>query len=293
MNSEKTIHTLLEDINEMMYDGVDVPESFLKEFSENICSALKKSLKEGCKAGSRIRMSNIGTPPRKLWYQLNGYEGSAPTPNLARQFIYGHMIEAFMLLLAKTAGHSVTDAQKEVELDGIKGHQDAKIDGVLVDVKGMSAFGFDKFDSRRVLKDDSFGYIAQISGYAQAQEGVNEAGFFVFDKLNGRMCLMLVDGHELVDARSKIATAKATMEKNEPPIEKCYEPVPLGEAGNLALAKSCEWCAFKRECWKDANDGTGLRGFKYSNGIQHLVKIVKEPKVEEILYHETAQGREE
>ncbi len=40
------------------------------------------------------------------------------------------------------AGHEVTDEQKEVELEGLKGHIDCKINGRVVDIKTASGFSF-------------------------------------------------------------------------------------------------------------------------------------------------------
>ena len=55
------------------------------------------------------------------------------------KFFGGHMIEKFVLLLAEVSGHKVEHGT-ELFLDDVKGHQDAEIDGVLVDVKSTSAY---------------------------------------------------------------------------------------------------------------------------------------------------------
>jgi hypothetical protein len=51
----------------------------------------------------------------------------------------------------------------------------------------------------------------------------------------------------------------------------------------MKLAKGCSWCKYKYKCHSDSNDGTGLRTFKYSNGLAYLTEVVAEPKVEEYL----------
>ena len=68
--------------------------------------------------------------------------------NLRIKFLYGHILEELIILFSVLAGHEVTEAQKEVHVEGIKGHQDCKIDGVLVDCKSASLRGFDKFRDR-------------------------------------------------------------------------------------------------------------------------------------------------
>ena len=44
-------------------------------------------------------------------------------------------------MLASISGHKVTQQQKQVEVEGVKGHQDCFIDGVLVDCKSASGRG--------------------------------------------------------------------------------------------------------------------------------------------------------
>jgi hypothetical protein len=66
--------------------------------------------------------------------------------------------------------------------------------------------------------------------------------------------------------------------KQDVPPDRCYSDVPDGKSGNRKLAAGCAYCDFKVECWKDANDGKGLRKFKYSNGSRFFTKIVKRPQ---------------
>jgi len=91
-------------------------------------------------------------------------------------------------LCAAISGHKVTDQQKEVEVEGVIGHQDSMIDGILVDCKSASTASFQKFKNNNLLEDDPFGYIAQISAYAEAN-GVDEAAFLAIDKSTGENML--------------------------------------------------------------------------------------------------------
>jgi len=61
-------------------------------------------------------------------------------------------------------------------------------------------------------------------------------------------------------------------------------PVQLSETkgGNKSLPIGCQFCAHKWECYKDANDGKGLRVFKYSNRYVYLAQVNRQPNVEEI-----------
>ena len=81
---------------------------------------------------------------------------------------------------------------------------------------------------------------------------------------------------------TKIDTLLCDLELDTPP-DLCYNPIPDGKKGNMQLPKGCTWCKYKYECHKDANDGNGLRTFKYSTGYKYLTHVESEPKVDEIL----------
>ena len=50
----------------------------------------------------------------------------------------------------------------------------------------------------------------------------------------------------------------------------------------MQLPKACVYCRYKFECHKDANEGKGLRVFKYSNGNRYLTQVPKVPNVIEV-----------
>ena len=55
-----------------------------------------------------------------------------------------------------------------------------------------------------------------------------------------------------------------------------------GPKGNEKINKNCGYCEFKKECYKDSNDGKGLRVFNYAKGPLFLATVKSEPKVEEL-----------
>jgi hypothetical protein len=122
--------------------------------------------------------------------------------------------------------------------------------------------------------------MAQISAYAQAN-GIAEAAFLVIDKSTGKICLTPVHSMEMVNASSRIKHLKEVVKGSSVP-SKCYAAVPDGKSGNLKLAVGCVYCRHKSMCWSDANQGKGIRTFKYSNGTRELVEVVKTPDVEEV-----------
>jgi len=50
----------------------------------------------------------------------------------------------------------------------------------------------------------------------------------------------------------------------------------------MRLPTGCTYCPYKHDCWTDANEGKGLRAFRYSNGLKYFTKVVSEPRVEEV-----------
>ena len=83
-----------------------------------------------------IRLSGIGRPSRQLWYELKKYpKGSEPLASDQIKFLYGNILEELLLFLSYAAGHTVTEKQKKVEIEGVTGHKDCRIDGVTVDIK--------------------------------------------------------------------------------------------------------------------------------------------------------------
>ena len=198
------------------------------------------------------------------------------------KFLYGDVLEVLLLFLSKEAGHSVEDYQKGVEEDGVKGSIDAIIDGTLVDVKSASSFSFEKFKSGGYLFDDPFGYVAQLSGYANAL-GRERAGFLVADKVHGDICFVELDK---LDIKANPPGPRITQQKlvinMESPPPHCYPALPEGKSGNMKLGVGCSYCPFKEDCWSESNNGSGLRKFFYSRGPVWLTKVMREPKVNEV-----------
>ena len=283
----KKLDTLVEDIYSML-DGLstgeplNIDEDQLDTTLENI----KQSILEWSNPSERnksftLRMSNIGRPLRQLWYDSRAGESNhVPSAPDQIKFLYGHILEEIVLMLARAAGHTVTDQQKDAEVEGIQGHMDAKIDGEVVDVKTASRFAFVKFQNGNLLNDDPFGYLAQLAGY-EASEGTSAGGFLVINKESGQLCLYRPDDLEKPNVTEKIKYIKEALSVDSLPY-RCYAPVPDGKSGNMKLPKNCTFCPYKFECNADANNGEGLRVFKYSSGPAYLTRVVSVPRVEEI-----------
>ena len=283
----KKIETLVEDIYDLFnLSPIERDEKEVDELIDKFGDMLKVHIKEFMYSKPRdsgnLRLSAIGKPNRQIWYDVNteATEESLP-PSTRIKFLYGYILEELLLLCASVAGHTVEAQQKEVSVEGVIGHQDAIIDGVLVDCKSASGRSFDKFSRHTLADDDPFGYIAQISAYAQAND-INKAAFLVIDKSTGKICLTPVHSMEMVNASSRIKHLKEVVKGSSVP-SRCYAAVPDGKSGNLKLAVGCVYCRHKSMCWSDANQGKGIRTFKYSNGKRYLVQVAKTPDVEEII----------
>jgi hypothetical protein len=217
-----------------------------------------------------------------MWFEKRDPNGRGSVDGATQiKFLYGHVLEELVLMLVRMAGHNVTDEQKEVTVNGIVGHMDCKINGQVVDVKSASKFAFSKFRNGTLAADDPFGYLGQIAGYEKA-EGTDEGGFLVINKESGELCMYVPDDLDKPNIDTKINTLLNDLKLDTPP-DLCYTPIPDGKKGNMQLPKGCTWCKYKHECHKDANDGEGLRTFKYSTGYKYLTHVEAEPKVDEIL----------
>ena len=280
--AKKSIKTLTTDIEELILNGKEeLDQNNLEDFLSVVREEIERFLSPYEGERKRLRLSAIGRTHRKLWYEINDPVPRNESPALRMRFFYGHLLEALLLYLVTESGHKVEDRQKEVELEGVKGHIDAVIDGALVDVKSASDYGFKKFKQNTLEDNDPFGYISQISAYMEALD-LDEGGFLAINKNNGEICMMQVDELMLINASNRVKHLKK-MVKNKNIPERCFTPIPDGNSGNMILVKDCVFCDYKNKCWQDTNDGEGLRVFKYANGYRYFTKVVKEPNVEEVL----------
>ena len=285
----KKIDTLVADIYSLFESSVpdmsdDEVDNIIDKFGDALKVHLKRFIYEEERRRDTLRLSAIGKPERQQWYSASPH--SKVKENIELQgkdkikFLYGYILEELLLTLSSLAGHEVKDEQKEVSIEGVLGHQDAVIDNVLVDCKSSSGRGFDKFKNNYVSSDDPFGYIAQISSYAEAN-GLTEAAFLAINKQTGEICLSKVHSMEMINATDRVKYIKDMVNQSNPPA-KCYSDVPDGKSGNRKLDVGCIYCDYKRDCWKDANGGQGLRVFDYATNPRYLTQVSKMPNVEEI-----------
>lgn len=275
----KEISTLIEDIYSLFdpNEGHEPNEDNLTEFAENLKGILRTRLAKREVLNNPLRFSSLGRPDRQLWYMAKKYPQEDISAKTYFKFLYGDVIEQLLLFLAKESGHSVTQEQAELEVDGVKGHIDAVIDGVLVDVKSASPYAYGKFAKQEVHVNDTFGYVQQLAGYAQVVTPGQAPAWLAMDKSAGSLCLSPLSQSIVKDypVDERISHLKKVISQDEPP-EKCFPDEEDGKSGNRKLSTGCGYCAFKHSCWP------GLRTFTYSNGPRFLTKVVKTPDVPEV-----------
>ena len=233
-------------------------EAVTKQVAADVEAALNKQFNSPPRGDFRLRMSNIGKAPCQLWFEKNDPEDRRPfPPHFLMNMILGDIVEAVFKGLLRAVGQEFKDNDvvtlKLPNGQEIKGEYDMEMDGKIDDVKSASPWSYkNKFDIFDALnKDDSFGYVAQLVGYAEAA-GKGVGGWWVVNKGNGEF--KYVDASE-VDKEEVIKGIQATVDyiENDEPFKRCYEPVPetyfKKPSGNLVLNSKCHWCDFKHKCW--------------------------------------------
>lgn len=286
MSKPKTIDTLVEDMQRVMLTGEGWTEELSTQFAADTASMMMTRMHRE-ERKPYLRFSNLGESClRRLWYQIaSDVKGEPFSARALTNFLYGDILELLLLYLARAAGHRVEGTQGQMTLRGLVGSRDCVIDGVLLDAKSASGRAFVKFLTNALREDDPFGYLPQLSGYLKASEDdplvtvKDRAGFLVFNKENGAICLDIYDlTPELAEVEDKIEDRKRVVAPGSPMPPRGEVPVPQSKTSpNTKLSTKCSYCEFKAACWPEA------RKFIYSFGPVWLVDVVKEPNVMEVI----------
>ena len=103
------------------------------------------------------------------------------------------------------------------------------------------------------------------------------------NKVDGALTLYQPSENVLPDTHERVEELHEQLALDEPP-ERCYPDILDLKTGNRKLDIGCVFCDFKKVCWADANDGEGLKGYKYAAMPfpLYLTEVVKAPRVDEI-----------
>ena len=265
-------------------------------YAERIGSSLAKAttFRHSIRDYGKLWASDLGEScSRKTYYKWNASSKAEPLLGHTRfKFLYGNLLEEAVLYLAEEAGYTVEGQQAPVKYNfsceqapwQVSGRIDAIINGVLIDVKSTSSYGFKKYSKEGLnASNDSFGYRWQLGYYKHfISPAVDEAGFLWIDKQNGHILYDRIDDLPSKEEIRARADQKAfTILDGQTP-ERGELAVPEGKSGNMKLGIKCSYCDFKQHCWRDTNGGAGLKGYAYNYGPIWLTEVKREPRVPQI-----------
>jgi len=224
-------------------EGVNF-NTVIEQFMEECGAALYNHYKEE-RDERKIRISSIGQCERMQWYKAHDFEEEEPADKLWITFLQGHLMEALVKAVLKISGHKVKDEQAKLSVAGVQGSCDAVVDNELVDFKTASNWSFDKFKDDEI-KNDSFGYLEQISAYAHAL-GKKRAHFIVLNKNTGELKLTTVN--TLKNIEDHVIYVKDIVSKKNPPDRPVWAVSAAGE-----LDMRCSFCSFKQDCYESLQE---------------------------------------
>ena len=251
--AEVAIHAFLQNV---MLGKASMNKATINRVAKDVKDAMTRQFSGG-KRGFKIRMSNIGRKKCQLWFDKNNPESKlSDSPFFLINMMLGDIVEAVFKGLLRAAKVKFEDSE-HVELKTkakkVEGTYDLVLNGKVDDIKSASAWAYDnKFiDFETLRSKDSFGYVAQLVGYAKAK-GVPVGGWWAINKANGSFKYVSANGVDMESEYKKIEDTISYVENDEP-FERCYEPVEetyYGKpSGNKKLGIECSFCNYREACW--------------------------------------------
>lgn len=248
----------------------DVRQALVKQFSKRDSTF-------------RLRMSNIGRDYCKLWFDKNEPKAAIPrSTNFVINMMIGDIVEAVFKGLLVQSGVSFSNGE-DVSMDlgegvVINGTPDLILDGKVDDIKSASPWSYtNKFkDFATLAGSDSFGYVAQLGGYAKAA-GVKPGGWWVINKATGEFKYVSAGDIDSEGVAENTRALAARLAENK--FERCYEPIEetyrKKPTGNLILGKECGWCDYRYKCWPGLQEIPSLVSQAEEKPMVSYVKIVQ------------------
>ena len=259
---EAQLHMVLDKLSNDEFDGLTIDDAWIEEAGEEFKAALRKQLTPQDR-NFRLRMSNIGKPLCQLQHAAMGSEKKRKPYSFKIQMMIGDAVESITNVMLKIAGANITGGKNQVEMTlgetTVKGEDDIEIDHKIYDVKSCSPWAFDNKWSQGyhgLKENDDFGYVGQLTGYAQAQ-GKELGGWIVVNKSDGRVAVVEADvSDEEKSMNLFMMQFNADQIKKGTPLNRQYEPIVdtfRGKpTGLMRLPKSCEFCDFTQACYPKA-----------------------------------------
>ena len=233
----------------------------IEQVAVDIKDALNRQFNTKRDEKFRLRMSNIGRPSCQLWFEKNKPETALPKPTtFIMNMMIGDIVEAvFKAILRESNVKFENSEEVTLEIDEkttISGSYDLVINDAVDDIKSASDWSYKyKFDSYETLHSgDSFGYVGQLAGYAQASNK-KAGGWWVVNKANGQF--KYVPAHIDMDKElDKVKKNIKAVDSDE--LVRCFEPEPemfRGKpTGNMVLNKNCTFCSYRQSCWENLRE---------------------------------------
>lgn len=251
--AEVAIHSFLQNV---MLGKASMDEAITDLIAKDVKEAVSRQF-SGEKRKFKLRMSNIGRKRCQLWFEKNSPESRlADSPYFVINMILGDIVEAVFKGLLRASKVDFEDSEHvalETKHKKVEGTYDLVLNGKVDDVKSASPWAYEnKFTDFATLQSkDSFGYVAQLVGYAKAK-GVPVGGWWAINKANGSFKYVSANGVDMESEYKKIEDTISYVENDEP-FERCYEPVEetyYGKpSGNKKLGIECSFCNYREACW--------------------------------------------
>jgi len=276
--AELKVHQYLSNIQA---GDTTLSEEVIDQIVNDVKEALKKQFSKRDNK-FRLRMSNIGRSYCQLWFDKNHPEDAIPrSTNFVINMMIGDIVEAVFKGLLTQSGVTYSNGE-EVTFDAkgvkINGTPDLIMDGKVDDVKSASPWSYtNKFKDYETLASmDSFGYVAQLGGYASAA-GVKPGGWWVVNKATGEFKYVSAGDIDVNEVAENTNALAAKLEENK--FERCYEAVEetyrKKPTGNLVLGKECGWCDYRYKCWPGLVEQPSLISQAEIKPMVAYVKIVQ------------------
>ena len=260
---ELAIH---QQLNKLTTKSELLSKKVVKGIVKDVETALIKQFATKRDKAFRLRMSNMGKPYCQLWFEKNKPElALPPSSNFIINMLIGDIIEAVFKGLLRQANVEYKDGE-QITLDlgdgeTINGTPDIFFGDAVDDIKSASPWSYiNKFkDFNSLVEKDSFGYIAQLVGYAEATN-TKPNGWWVVNKGNGDFKHVKATN---INSKQVLAKIKFTYkELKENKFRRCFtdeeETYRKKPSGNRRLKQECSWCSFRHACWPGLQERPSL-----------------------------------
>lgn len=259
---QQQLEMTLDKLSNDEFDGLTIDEAWIEEAGEEFKAALRKQLTPQ-ERDFRLRMSNVGKPLCQLQHGAMGSEKKRKNYHFKIQMLIGDAVECITNIMLKIAGANITGGKNQVELKigetVVKGEDDIEIDHKVYDVKSCSPWAFDNKWSKGysgLKESDDFGYVGQLTGYAEAQEK-ELGGWIVVNKSDGRIKIVEAETSKTEIAMNLFMIGHNIDQVNrKTPLARQFEPIVdkfRGKPTGLKrLGKTCEFCDYIKACYPTA-----------------------------------------